>query len=107
MEAIERIAKTHNLKVIADAAHCFGTKINGVSIFNYGDLSTLSLHATKLMHSVEGGAIFVNDYSPKVEGLTEPVSPLRYTKSIEKLWPLGLKFLTALALTQTVKFMLL
>jgi len=79
VEAIERIAKTHNLKVIYDAAHCFGTKINGVSILNYGDLSTLSLHATKLMHSVEGGAIFVNDSSSKVEGLTEPVSPLRYT----------------------------
>ena len=69
VEAIERIAKTHNLKVIYDAAHCFGTKINGVSIFNYGDLSTLSLHATKLMHSVEGGAIFVNDYSPKWKDL--------------------------------------
>ena len=79
VEAIERIAKTHNLKVIYDSAHCFGTKINGVSVLNYGDLSTLSLHATKLMHSVEGGAIFVNDSSPKVEGLTEPVSPLRYT----------------------------
>ena len=79
VKAIERIAKTHNLKVIYDAAHCFGTKINGVSVLNYGDLSTLSLHATKLMHSVEGGAIFVNDSSPHVEGLTGPVSPLRYT----------------------------
>ena len=61
------------------------------------------------MHSVEGGAIFVNDSSPKVEGLTEPVSPLRYiVNRRETLATLGRKFLTALALTQkTVKFMLL
>jgi dTDP-4-amino-4,6-dideoxygalactose transaminase len=58
---IERIAKKHNLKVIYDAAHCFGVKYNGQSIFNYGDVSTCSFHATKLFHTGEGGALFCND----------------------------------------------
>jgi dTDP-4-amino-4,6-dideoxygalactose transaminase len=57
VEAIAAIAKKHNLKVIYDAAHAFGCKLNGTSILNYGDLSTLSFHATKLFHTVEGGAI--------------------------------------------------
>ena len=56
--AIEKIAKEYGLKVIYDAAHCFGTKYKGKSIFGYGDISTTSLHATKLMHSVEGGVVF-------------------------------------------------
>ncbi|WP_107040072.1 DegT/DnrJ/EryC1/StrS family aminotransferase [Brumimicrobium mesophilum] len=55
--AIEKIAKKHNLKVIYDGAHAFGVKINGKSIFEYGDISTCSLHATKLYHSSEGGLI--------------------------------------------------
>ncbi|WP_224490267.1 DegT/DnrJ/EryC1/StrS family aminotransferase [Robertkochia flava] len=55
--AIERIAKRHNLKVIYDGAHAFGVKVNGRSIFEYGDVSTCSLHATKLYHSIEGGLI--------------------------------------------------
>lgn len=54
---IEKIAKKHNLKVIYDAAHAFGVKIDGKSIFKFGDISTLSLHATKLFHSAEGGLI--------------------------------------------------
>lgn len=61
IEAIETIAKKHNLKVIYDAAHCFGTEYNGSSVFNYGDISTCSLHATKLMHSVEGGFVVSKD----------------------------------------------
>jgi len=59
--AIEKIAKKHDLKVIYDAAHCFGTKYKGKSIFEYGDISITSLHATKLMHSVEGGLVFTQD----------------------------------------------
>jgi dTDP-4-amino-4,6-dideoxygalactose transaminase len=59
--AIDDIAKRHNLKVIYDAAHCFGTKYNGQSIFNYGDISTTSFHATKLFHTIEGGAVFTQD----------------------------------------------
>lgn len=58
---IERIAEKHDLKVIYDAAHAFGVEINGKSIFDYGDISTCSLHATKLYHSVEGGLVVTND----------------------------------------------
>jgi dTDP-4-amino-4,6-dideoxygalactose transaminase len=61
ISAIEEIAKKHQLKVIYDAAHCFGTKYKGKSIFSYGDISTTSLHATKLMHSAEGGVVFTQD----------------------------------------------
>jgi len=61
VEAIERIAKKHNLAVIYDAAHCFGVTYNNNSIFNYGDVSTCSFHATKIFHTGEGGAMFCND----------------------------------------------
>ncbi|WET48384.1 DegT/DnrJ/EryC1/StrS family aminotransferase [Chryseobacterium indologenes] len=57
VDAIEIIAKKHNLKVIYDAAHAFGVTINGTSIFEYGDISTCSLHATKLYHTIEGGLL--------------------------------------------------
>ena len=57
IEEIEEIAKKHGLRVIYDAAHVFGTKYKGSSLLNYGDISTLSTHATKLYHTVEGGAI--------------------------------------------------
>jgi dTDP-4-amino-4,6-dideoxygalactose transaminase len=60
-EAIETIAKKHNLKVIYDAAHCFGVRYKDQSIFNYGDISTCSFHATKLFHCGEGGAMFSKD----------------------------------------------
>lgn len=58
---IEEIAKKHNLKVIYDGAHAFGVKVNGKSIFEYGDISTCSLHATKLFHSGEGGLIVTKE----------------------------------------------
>ncbi|MBF8964213.1 DegT/DnrJ/EryC1/StrS family aminotransferase [Pontibacter sp. FD36] len=58
VDAIQEIADRHNLKVIYDAAHCFGTKYKGKSIFEYGDVSTTSFHATKLFHTIEGGAVF-------------------------------------------------
>ena len=61
VEAIEIIAKKYNLKVIYDAAHCFGVKYNGKSIFDYGDISTCSFHATKLFHTGEGGAMFTKN----------------------------------------------
>src|SRR5690606_1654385 len=57
VEAIDVIAKKHNLKVIYDAAHCFGVTYKGESLFNYGDVSTCSFHATKLFHTGEGGAL--------------------------------------------------
>ena len=61
IDAIEKIAKKHGLKVIFDAAHCFGVKYKGKSIFEFGDVSTCSFHATKLFHSGEGGGIFCKD----------------------------------------------
>ncbi len=61
VEAIQEIADKHDLKVIYDAAHCFGTTYKGESIFNYGDISTCSFHATKLYHTIEGGAVFTKD----------------------------------------------
>ncbi len=61
VEEIELIANKHNLKVIYDAAHCFGVKYKGKSIFNYGDVSTCSFHATKIFHTGEGGAIFTKN----------------------------------------------
>ena len=57
---IQGLAEKHHLKVIYDGAHAFGCEINGVSLLNYGDLSTLSFHATKLFHTVEGGAIIAH-----------------------------------------------
>jgi len=59
--AIDEIAKKHNLKVIYDASHCFGTKYHGRSVYSYGDISTTSFHATKIFHTVEGGAVFTQD----------------------------------------------
>ncbi len=61
VEAIDEIAKRRNLKVIYDGAHAFGVQINGKSIFEYGDVSTCSFHATKLFHTVEGGAVVTKD----------------------------------------------
>lgn len=61
VEAIEQIAQKHHLKVIYDAAHCFGTLYDGRSVLEYGDISTLSFHATKLFHTVEGGAVVTTD----------------------------------------------
>jgi dTDP-4-amino-4,6-dideoxygalactose transaminase len=58
---IERIAKKHRLKVIYDAAHCFGTKYWGRSIYSFGDISTASFHATKLYHTIEGGAVVTDN----------------------------------------------
>lgn len=61
VEAIEKIAKKHKLKVIYDAAHAFGVQVNGTSVFNYGDISTCSLHATKLFHTGEGGLVITKE----------------------------------------------
>jgi len=63
VEKISTIAKKHNLKVIYDAAHAFGVQFKGNSILSYGDVSTLSFHATKLFHTIEGGALVINDES--------------------------------------------
>ncbi len=61
IDAISDIAKKHNLKVIYDAAHCFGVDYKEKSIFEYGDVSTCSFHATKIFHTGEGGALFTSN----------------------------------------------
>lgn len=61
VEAIEKIAKKHDLKVIYDAAHAFNVKIDGKSLVKYGDLSMLSFHATKVFNTIEGGALVFDD----------------------------------------------
>lgn len=61
ISAIESIAKKHNLKVIYDASHCYGSLYKGKSVLTYGDINTISFHATKVFHTIEGGAITTSD----------------------------------------------
>lgn len=85
IDAISRIAENHNLKVIYDAAHCFGTKYKGQSVLNYGDISTISFHATKVFHSIEGGAVVCRN-----EELFRKISSLRnfgYSDNAELVYP--------------------
>ena len=65
VDEIQLIADKHGLKVIYDAAHAFGVKKNGVSVLNYGDLSVLSFHATKVFSTIEGGAIICHTEAMK------------------------------------------
>jgi dTDP-4-amino-4,6-dideoxygalactose transaminase len=60
---IENLAKKYNLKVIYDAAHAFGVTVNGESVANFGDASMFSFHATKVFHTIEGGAVTYKDGS--------------------------------------------
>ncbi|RVU89927.1 DegT/DnrJ/EryC1/StrS family aminotransferase [Flavobacterium columnare] len=62
VKKIEEIAKKHNLHIIYDAAHAFGVQYENQSIFNFGDVSTCSFHATKIFHTGEGGAMFCNNH---------------------------------------------
>ena len=64
-ERIQAIADKYGLKVIYDAAHAFGVEVNGESILNAGDMSTLSFHATKVYNTVEGGALIMHDEKTK------------------------------------------
>ncbi|NUU60935.1 DegT/DnrJ/EryC1/StrS family aminotransferase [Paenibacillus agri] len=61
IEEIERIARKYNLRVIYDAAHSFGVKYKGRSVYSYGDISIASFHSTKVFHTIEGGALIMND----------------------------------------------
>lgn len=61
VEKINQLAQKHNLKVVYDAAHAFDVHYKGENVLNYGDISTLSFHATKLFHTIEGGALIIND----------------------------------------------
>lgn len=64
-ERIQAIADKYGLKVIYDAAHAFGVEVNGRSILNAGDMSTLSFHATKVYNTIEGGAMVMHDEKTK------------------------------------------
>jgi dTDP-4-amino-4,6-dideoxygalactose transaminase len=72
VEELQEIAERHNLKLIYDAAHAFGVEYKNRSVLNWGDISTLSFHATKVFHTIEGGALVVKD-----EGLLEELKLLR------------------------------
>ena len=87
VEAIEKIAKQHKLKVIYDAAHAFGVEYNGRSVLSYGDISTLSFHATKLFHTTEGGGIVTNN-----DDLAHRISYMRNFghNGQEEFWGLGI-----------------
>lgn len=61
IEAIDQIAEKNNLKVIYDASHTFGTIYNDKSILSYGDIAVISFHATKIYHTIEGGAVVIKD----------------------------------------------
>ena len=65
VDGIQQIADKYGLKIIYDAAHCFGVEVNGKSILEYGDISTLSFHATKVYNTAEGGALVVHDEATK------------------------------------------
>lgn len=86
VKEIDRIAKFNNLKVIYDAAHAFNVKLEGQSILNFGDISTLSFHSTKVFHTIEGGAIITND-----DSLAHKISFLRNFghNGKEAFWGLG------------------
>lgn len=64
-KAIQEIADKYGLKVIYDAAHAFGVEVNGESILNAGDISTLSFHATKVFNTIEGGTMIMHDEKTK------------------------------------------
>lgn len=61
VEYIDKVAKKNGLKVIYDAAHAFSVKYKNKSILNYGDISIMSFHATKIFHTIEGGALVIKD----------------------------------------------
>lgn len=71
VEKIENIAKKYDLKVIYDGAHAFGSKYKGKSLLSYGDITTCSFHATKLFHTIEGGACFTKtkELDDKIQSL--------------------------------------
>jgi len=100
VERIQEIADIYGLKVIYDAAHTFGAKYKGQSICNYGDLSILSFHATKVFNTMEGGAIICHDAATKkridylknfgIAGETKVMAPGINSKMNEMQAALGL-----------------
>lgn len=85
LDALADIARRHNLKLIYDAAHAFGVKIDGKSIAQYGDLSMFSFHATKLYHSLEGGMLVFPNPSLKTE--VEYLKNFGFKSEVEVVMP--------------------
>jgi dTDP-4-amino-4,6-dideoxygalactose transaminase len=87
VEKIYEIAQRNNLKVIYDASHAFGVRFKDKSLVSYGDISTVSFHATKLFHTVEGGAIITQD-----DEIANRISYMRNFghKGQEDFWGLGI-----------------
>ncbi len=87
VEAIKDIADKNGLKVIYDAAHAFGVQYKDGSVLNWGDISTLSFHATKLFHTIEGGGIVTNN-----DELAHQISYMRNFghKGQEDFWGIGI-----------------
>ncbi len=86
VERIQAIADRHGLKVIYDAAHAFGVRYRDQSLLVHGDIATLSFHATKLFHTVEGGALVTND-----DEIAQRIAYMRNFghKGQEDFWGLG------------------
>jgi len=85
LDALADIAKRHNLKLIYDAAHAFGVKIDGKSIAQYGDLSMFSFHATKLYHSMEGGMLTFSN--PSLKAKVDYLKNFGFKNEIEVVMP--------------------
>lgn len=67
VDALDKLAQKYNIKVVYDAAHAFGVKVNGTSVLNFGDVSALSFHATKVFNTIEGGAIVTQTLEAKTK----------------------------------------
>ncbi len=85
LDVLADIARRHNLKLIYDAAHAFGVKIDGKSIAQYGDLNMFSFHATKLYHSQEGGMLIIPNPSLKTE--EEYLKNIVFKSEVEVVMP--------------------
>jgi len=114
MKAIQKIADKYGLKVIYDAAHAFGVEVNGESVLNAGDMSTLSFHATKVYNTLEGGALVMHDEQTKKRidylknfgfaGETEVVAPGINSKVDEKRRQVAVKYREALKTVPGLRF---
>jgi dTDP-4-amino-4,6-dideoxygalactose transaminase len=85
LNALADIARRHNLKLIYDAAHAFGVKVDNTSIAHYGDLSMFSFHATKLFHSIEGGMLTFKEAGLK--GIFDYLKNFGFKNEVEVVMP--------------------
>jgi dTDP-4-amino-4,6-dideoxygalactose transaminase len=85
LNALADIARRNNLKIIYDAAHAFGVKVDNTSIAHYGDLSMFSFHATKLFHSIEGGMLIFKEAGLK--GIFDYLKNFGFKNEVEVVMP--------------------